>query len=682
MKLSAPRLISGLSFALAPLAALSLLFLVPGSVFMPLPAQAQAVDDSEEILTRGPVHEAFAATISFKATPGISVPKAPPAAIEELPPDQRPEGANITWIPGYWAWDEDSIGFIWVSGIWRNVPPGRQWMPGYWSESGQEYQWISGYWADEAVEEVEYLAAPPASLEAGPNSEAPSRNHTWIPGNWRWRGSDYAWQGGYWNEVQPDWVWMPSYYTSTPRGYLYVDGYYDYDMPRRGLLFAPVRFQGDRWSQADYSYRPSVVISIGAMLDHLFLRPRSRHYYFGDYYGAEYRRSGYYPSYNYYSGGHGYDPIYAHERWSHRDDSGWNSRNADNFAFYRDHQDERPPRTFAAFAGFLSRPDRNRRVEPGFASRLDDYTQRKDSKVRFKALDDGEKQRFSRNERELGTSAETRKNDGKRGRGQDGADGEGRGEGKAGEGPRQQGPSKSKALKSPVAAVRNPEGGRGEQPPQRPTTSRADEGPKGNKEAPGGPGRKNGAKDGPPPDNKPKPERTSPNQEKPEKDTQPRNRPDARDPKDTPKKKPNAEPRPEAPRKDSQPKGNSKDRPAPERKDTPRQEPPQQKPKAEPKRAPKPDKKAEAPRLEPRSEPKREPQPKPKAAPRREAPPQVPKSQPKREPRRDAPIPPEEKRQPKAPPQPQQTPNAPKKGNKSVNGEEDRANKKAKKAKP
>ena len=45
-----------------------------------------------EVLTRGPVHEAFAETITFDPEPGIVAPKAPPAAIEEVPPEQRPEG--------------------------------------------------------------------------------------------------------------------------------------------------------------------------------------------------------------------------------------------------------------------------------------------------------------------------------------------------------------------------------------------------------------------------------------------------------------------------------------------------------------------------------------------------------------------------------------------------------------
>ena len=133
-----------------------------------------AAEEGVQVLTRGPVHEAFAETVTFDPEPGVVAPKAPPAAIEELPPDQRPEGANVAWIPGYWAWDDERSDFLWVSGIWRDLPPGRQWVPGYWGKSGQGFQWTSGYWADAKVTEVQYLSEPPATVEAGPNIAAPS----------------------------------------------------------------------------------------------------------------------------------------------------------------------------------------------------------------------------------------------------------------------------------------------------------------------------------------------------------------------------------------------------------------------------------------------------------------------------------------------------------------------------
>jgi hypothetical protein len=42
-----------------------------------------------EVLTRGPVHEAFAETVAFDPEPGIVVPKLPPAIIQETPPEHR-----------------------------------------------------------------------------------------------------------------------------------------------------------------------------------------------------------------------------------------------------------------------------------------------------------------------------------------------------------------------------------------------------------------------------------------------------------------------------------------------------------------------------------------------------------------------------------------------------------------
>ena len=91
----------------------------------------------EQVLTRGPVHEAFAGIVTFNPQPGVVVRKNPPALIEEMPPDEKPEGENVTWIPGYWAWDDERTDFVWVSGTWRALPPGRQWMAGYWGQTTQ-----------------------------------------------------------------------------------------------------------------------------------------------------------------------------------------------------------------------------------------------------------------------------------------------------------------------------------------------------------------------------------------------------------------------------------------------------------------------------------------------------------------------------------------------------------------
>lgn len=221
----------------------------------PMAAQRDRAEaDAEvQVLTRGPVHEAFAETVTFDPRPGIVVPKMPPDAIEELPPEQRPEGANVTWIPGYSAWDDERDDFLWVSGIWRDLPPGRQWVPGYWTESDSGAQWISGYWADAKVREVQYLPEPPATAEVGPNIDAPSADYIWLPGCWVWHQNRYAWRPGYWAQVQPNWDWIPAHYVWSPRGYIFVDSYYDYAVARRGVLFAPVFLDAEIYSQRGYS---------------------------------------------------------------------------------------------------------------------------------------------------------------------------------------------------------------------------------------------------------------------------------------------------------------------------------------------------------------------------------------------------------------------------------------------
>ena len=77
----------------------------------------------QETLTNGPVHEAYAEPTSANPQPPMIVPKQPPGAVQEMPPEVKPDGQNVVWIPGYWAWDDGRQDYIWVSGIWRDTPP-------------------------------------------------------------------------------------------------------------------------------------------------------------------------------------------------------------------------------------------------------------------------------------------------------------------------------------------------------------------------------------------------------------------------------------------------------------------------------------------------------------------------------------------------------------------------------
>ena len=297
-------------------------------------------------LTRGPIHEAFAEPINFNPKPGPLIPRQPPANIEEIPPDQKPDGDNVGWIPGYWHWDDEKNEFLWVSGFWRVIPPGRQWIPGYWNQVENRWQWVSGYWASQEQKEAVYLPEPPASLENGPVTPQPSNDQIWVPGTWVYRETRYMWQPGYWVVAAPGWIWTPATYVWTPCGYVFVDGYWDYSIRRRGCLFAPFYYDVV-FVRPGWVYRPMICIDIDVVTAHFWCRPSFCHYYFGDYYGPTYVSLGFTPWFNYTYVRGGYCPIYHYHAWYFRTrNPGWDAGLRADFQFRFNHVDARPPRTF------------------------------------------------------------------------------------------------------------------------------------------------------------------------------------------------------------------------------------------------------------------------------------------------------------------------------------------------
>jgi hypothetical protein len=307
------------------------------------PGQAIAID-SVEPQTRGPIHEAFVQPIDVTPEPGMPVPKEPPPPIPELPPEEQPQGENMQWIPGYWAWDADRNDFLWVSGFFRDAPPGRQYVPGYWTSTPEGWRWVAGFWAPAQQDAITTVPEPPAPLETTPSLPAPDDDSTYVPGTWVYRDTRYLWRPGYWAPFRPGLVWVPARYLWTPSGYIFIDGYWDLPLESRGLLFSPVAFNGTPWIDPAWCYRPSFVVSVGALFDSCFYRPRWGHYYFGDYYGPSYTRLGYRP---WYTGFGRHDPAFSYHVWQHRQDPNW-------FATYQQTYQARlqgtlapPPRTFA-----------------------------------------------------------------------------------------------------------------------------------------------------------------------------------------------------------------------------------------------------------------------------------------------------------------------------------------------
>lgn len=321
------------------------------AAWWPSSARAQAVvaasAESMEVETRGPVHEAFAEPVVLNPEPGIIVAKAPPGAIEELPPDEKPDDSNVIWIPGYWSWDDDRNDFIWISGVWRITPPGYYWVPGYWTQTDKGYQWTPGFWTPAQTQEIEYLPPPPQTVEVGPSSPAPSADQIWNPGYWSWAQTRYVWRPGHWIRVRPEMVWVPARYIWTPRGVIFVPGRWDYVLDRRGVLFAPVYIPRVVVVRQTFHYTPTIVIRTPILTAHLFVRPRYTHYYFGDYYAPEYVRHGIHPWFELPAARKAYDPIFVHRQWEFRKEGPrWIDNLRVEYRRLQEHKDLRPVRTF------------------------------------------------------------------------------------------------------------------------------------------------------------------------------------------------------------------------------------------------------------------------------------------------------------------------------------------------
>src|SRR5262249_53894939 len=125
------------------------------------PMIGQDIPEGVDVLARGPVHEAFAEPVVRAPRPTPIVGRRPPDPIEELPPERKPEGDNVQFIPGYWAWDEERSDFLWVSGIYRVFPPEMDWVPGYWNQAADGWQWVSGYWMPRLQAAQQFLPEPP-----------------------------------------------------------------------------------------------------------------------------------------------------------------------------------------------------------------------------------------------------------------------------------------------------------------------------------------------------------------------------------------------------------------------------------------------------------------------------------------------------------------------------------------
>ena len=277
-----------------------------------MPGNPQA--DEYEFIMRGPLHEAFAQTWQPDPIEPAVITERPPERITEIPPDVKPEGTNVQWIPGYWVWDDQESRFLWISGLWRDVPAVQVWQPGNWFENAGGWSWSPGFWSQENVVNRPIVPAPPANIDNGPSHEAPGDDFFYIPGNWLFINNAYTWQAGYWCPRVQDRVWVPAQYICGGQGFYFQAGFWDFPLEDRGILFSPICFQQPVYLNVAWNYQPTCVVNTGVdFFVHLFRHPQ-RGYCFGDWYDCQ--NFGYRPwVYTHLDAGC-YDPLFTY--YSHR----------------------------------------------------------------------------------------------------------------------------------------------------------------------------------------------------------------------------------------------------------------------------------------------------------------------------------------------------------------------------
>jgi hypothetical protein len=383
--------------AVGPIIALLILSLVGNAA-----AQQPLVPPEEqpagvEVLTRGPVNEAFDEPVSLQAEAGLVAPSQPPPNIEEVPPADRPQGNRYVWVPGYWSWDADRNDFIWVSACWRVAPPNMYWVPGYWTPVTGGWEWVPGFWAPAGTRSIDYLPAPPETVDIEAPGPPPAQDRVWVPGCWYWYQNRYVRRPGYWLQAQPGWVWVPSHYHWSPRGYVFAEGHWDYVVAQRGVLFAPVYFPSSVYARVGFSYSPTIAIDIWLLVANLFAYPRYSHYYFGDYYDDAYLRVGIYPRFDCERIHTWYDPGYQYDRWrGRRIDPRWEERQRQDYDRRRADRDLRPARTYHEQEARMGKLPEPQRRTIGLAGPLRTIVERQASPPKLEQINTEQRQKIAK----------------------------------------------------------------------------------------------------------------------------------------------------------------------------------------------------------------------------------------------------------------------------------------------
>lgn len=214
--------------------------------------------------TEGAVHEAYVTPSTEGGAVIRSISQQPPQPINELIPPQC--HSEAIWIAGYWSWNEEIKDFIWISGLWRRVPPNHVWIPGVWKQFGSDWAWLPGFWSAQPLENLHWIADHPLDPREEPIGDAPGNGYFWMPGYWTYEADSkqFSWLAGRWVQLDPEWMYTPAYYLWRPEGYIFIPGYWDLPLELRGCPYSPVLV--DRSIRDSVIYLPSLVLQPESIL--------------------------------------------------------------------------------------------------------------------------------------------------------------------------------------------------------------------------------------------------------------------------------------------------------------------------------------------------------------------------------------------------------------------------------
>jgi WXXGXW repeat (2 copies) len=209
----------------------------PATELDPIPA----AEPKPKVTTERPV----AVQEDRTPTRRVYAPKEPPALIIERPSGTRP-GRRALWVPGYWEWDRDQGGYVWVGGSWQIVPVGSVWVGTRWVRDENGWYRVPGYWSrrrDGTVVETQITrtnspswrtTGPPADHPIDSPRPAPGPDYFFIPGHYRAVGDRMSWLRGFWAQVQPGWDWIPARWVRRSDGWQFREGHWVRDAATEG----------------------------------------------------------------------------------------------------------------------------------------------------------------------------------------------------------------------------------------------------------------------------------------------------------------------------------------------------------------------------------------------------------------------------------------------------------------